>query len=58
MLTESQERLPMYDYRLFFPQSSIDDQARTRRTLRGEPGPRRVYRLPTGRRDARDTGRR
>ena len=36
----------MYDYRLFYPQMSIEDQARTRRPLNGHAA-QRVYQLPT-----------
>ena len=39
----------MYDYRLFFPQMSIDDQSRHRRLITGHPS-QRVYRLPAERR--------
>ena len=47
----------MYDYRLFYPQMSIDDQARTRRPLNGHAA-QRVYQHPTERRTARNGGRR
>ena len=47
----------MYDYRLFFPQMSIDDQARARRPNHGHAA-QRVYQLPTGRRHGRNGGRR
>jgi hypothetical protein len=47
----------MYDYRLFFPQMSLDDQARVRRPLHGHPA-RRVYQLPIERRAPRNGGRR
>ena len=46
----------MYDYRLFYPQMSIEDQSRHRRVLAGHPS-LRVYRLPTQRRSNR-SGRR
>ena len=46
----------MYDYRLFYPQMSIEDQARHRRVLAGDSS-LRVYRLPTQRRSNR-SGRR
>jgi hypothetical protein len=46
----------MYDYRLFYPQMSIDDQARQRRPITGHPS-RRVYRLPVERQMSR-SGRR
>lgn len=46
----------MYDYRLFFPQMSIDDQSRHRRPITGHPS-QRVYRLPAERRTNR-SGRR
>ena len=47
----------MIDYRLFYPQMSIDDQARTRRPIQGHAS-RRVYQLPSDRRSAREFGRR
>lgn len=47
----------MYDYRLFFPQASIDEQARTRRPLQGHAS-KRVYQLPVERRLGRQSGRR
>jgi hypothetical protein len=47
----------MYDYRLFYPQASIDDQSRARRPLVGHVG-RRVYQLPPERRSTRGGGRR
>jgi len=47
----------MYDYRLFFPQMSIDDQARVRRPVVGHSA-QRVYQLPAERRQARNGGRR
>jgi hypothetical protein len=47
----------MFDYRLFYPQISIDDQARVRRPLLGHAA-RRVYQLPAERRTAREVGRR
>jgi hypothetical protein len=47
----------MIDYRLFYPQMSIDDQARTRRPLLGHTA-RRVYQLPSDRRPLRSSGRR
>jgi len=46
----------MVDYRLFFPQMSIDDQTRVRRPL-GHAA-QRVYQLPTDRRAGRNGGRR
>lgn len=46
----------MYDYRLFYPQMSIEDQSRDRRVL-SRPSSLRVYRLPTQRRPNR-SGRR
>lgn len=46
----------MYDYRLFYPQMSIDDQSRTRRPIAGHRS-QRVYRLPVERRATR-SGRR
>ena len=51
-----EENLPMYDYRLFYPQMSIDDQSRQRRPITGHPS-RRVYRLPVERPTSR-SGRR
>jgi hypothetical protein len=47
----------MFDYRLFYPQLGIDEQARDRRPIQGADA-RRVYRLTTGRRTARSVGRR
>lgn len=47
----------MYDYRLFYPQMSIEDQARTRRPLTGHAA-QRVYQLQSGRRIVRNDGRR
>jgi hypothetical protein len=47
----------MYDYRLFFPQMSLADQARVRRPLQGHPA-RRVYQLLTDRQAGRNGGRR
>lgn len=47
----------MYDYRLFFPQMSIDDQARVRRPANGHAS-QRVYQLPVERRNGRNGGRR
>lgn len=47
----------MYDYRLFYPQMSIEDQARARRPLAGHAA-QRVYQLPTERRIVRNGGRR
>ena len=47
----------MFDYRLFYPQMSIDDQTRLRRPIQGHAA-RRVYQLPSDRRSARDIGRR
>jgi hypothetical protein len=46
----------MYDYRLFYPQMSIEDQSRHRRGLAGDSS-LRVYRLPAQRR-ANRSGRR
>ena len=53
----SEGKLVMYDYRLFYPQMSIDDQARTRRPLTGHAS-KRVYLLPADRRASRTGGRR
>ena len=47
----------MFDYRLFYPQASIDDQARVRRPLNGHAA-QRVYQLPIERRLSRHIGRR
>jgi hypothetical protein len=47
----------MFDYRLFFPQASIDEQARVRRPLQGHVA-QRVYQLPSDRRSDRPSGRR
>ena len=46
----------MYDYRLFYPQMSIDDLARDRKLSAGHPT-QRVYRLAAERR-ANRSGRR
>lgn len=47
----------MFDYRLFYPQISLDDDARLRRVGQGA-GTRRVYQLPPVRRSGRNGGRR
>jgi hypothetical protein len=47
----------MIDFRLFFPQISIDEQVRTRRPIVGH-GAQRVYQLPADRRVPRQTSRR
>lgn len=47
----------MYDYRLFFPQQSINDQARVRRPMSGHPS-QRVYQLPAEPRSGRNARRR
>ena len=47
----------MIDYRLFYPQMSIDDQARARRPILGHAA-QRVYQLPTDRHTGRSLGRR
>jgi hypothetical protein len=47
----------MFDYRLFYPQASIDDEARVRRPLQGHAA-QRVYQLPVERRLSRPLGRR
>lgn len=46
----------MFDYRLFFPQASIEEQARVRRPLQGHAA-QRVYQLPIERRLRRLAGR-
>jgi len=46
----------MIDYRLFFPQASIDEQARVRRPLQGHAA-QRVYQLPIERKLRRLGGR-
>ena len=46
----------MFDYRLFYPQASLDHE-RMRRPNQGHPA-LRVYRLPADRRPARQEGRR
>ena len=51
-----EETIAMYDYRLFYPQMSIEDQSRQRRVLAGHSS-LRVYRLPLQRRSNR-SGRR
>ena len=45
----------MFDYRIFYPQIGIDEQNRTRRVVAAEAA-HRVYRLPAGRREARQQG--
>jgi hypothetical protein len=52
-----QEQLPMFDYRLFYPQASIDDQQRAARAQGGQAAAR-VYRLQADRRALRQSGRR
>jgi len=47
----------MIDYRLFFPQMSIDDQVRLRRPLQGHAA-QRVFQLTPERRITRQAGRR
>jgi hypothetical protein len=47
----------MFDYRLFYPQMSIDDQTRLSRPRNGHLG-RRVYQLLVDRRAGRSFGRR
>jgi hypothetical protein len=47
----------MYDYRLFYPQASINDQVRVRRSVQGHVS-QRVYQAPAERRTARNGGRR
>jgi hypothetical protein len=46
----------MFDYRLFYPQLGIDEQARDRRPIQGADA-RRVFRLNPERRSTRSTGR-
>ena len=47
----------MIDYRLFYPQLSLEDQTRQRRPLLGHAA-QRVYQLPADRRVPRQGGRR
>lgn len=47
----------MFDYRLFFANSTLDSSERGRRPLLGHDA-KRVYRLTTERRDRRTKGRR
>ncbi len=47
----------MIDFRLFYPQISIDEQQRQRRPLLGHAA-QRVYQLPADRRVPRHSGRR
>ena len=47
----------MFDYRLFFANSTLEGTERSRRTLLGHD-PRRVYRIEAGRREPRGRGRR
>jgi hypothetical protein len=48
----------MIDYRLFYPQMSLDDQSRSsRRPLLGHIA-QRIHQLPNDRRNARTTDRR
>ena len=46
----------MIDYRLFYPQISLEDQARARRPLLGHAA-QRVFQLPTERRTGRPSRR-
>ena len=48
----------MFDYRLFFASSTLDADVRERRPILGHDEIKRVYRLPTARRDARSKDRR
>lgn len=47
----------MFDYRLFFPSSTLDSPRRDRRPVLGHDD-RRVYRLQAERREPRNHGRR
>ena len=47
----------MFDYRLFFANSTLDSNERERRPLLGHDA-KRFYRLSTGRREQRSRGRR
>jgi hypothetical protein len=47
----------MFDYRLFFANSTLDSAERERRPVLGHDG-KRVYRLPAERREQRSRGRR
>jgi len=47
----------MFDYRLFFANTTLDSAERERRPLLGHDG-KRVYRLTTERREQRSRGRR
>jgi hypothetical protein len=47
----------MFDYRLFFSNTTLDNTERERRPLLGHDD-KRVYRLPTERREQRSRGRR
>ncbi len=47
----------MFDYRLFFANSTLDSNERERRPILGHDD-RRVYRRPADRRDARSKNRR
>ena len=47
----------MFDYRLFFSNTTLDNADRSRRPLLGHDD-KRVYRLPTERREKRGRGRR
>lgn len=57
MDTEVTGAADMFDYRLFFPSSTLDGADRDRRPLLGHDG-RRVYRQPVVRREVRHRGRR
>ena len=48
----------MFDYRLFFPSSTLDSTARDRRRPLLGHEEKLVYRLPTDRREQRSRGRR
>ncbi|MGI8657663.1 MAG: hypothetical protein ACR2K4_02685 [Candidatus Limnocylindria bacterium] len=47
----------MFDYRLFFPSSTLGEGDAPRRPILGHPD-KRVVRLPSGRREQRSRGRR
>lgn len=48
----------MYDYRLFFANTTLDEKDRLRRRIIGQEVDKRVYQLPRERRPGRESGRR
>ncbi|MGH2428324.1 MAG: hypothetical protein ACRDGV_05480 [Candidatus Limnocylindria bacterium] len=48
----------MYDYRLFFANTTLDEKDRPRRRTIGQEVDKRIYQLPRDRRTVRESGRR